>query len=192
MARVSFTIDEGETVALVGPSGIGKSTILRIVAGIDTAFDGRVDRPDAVAMVFQEPTLLLWRSLRDNLRIVHPALTPAEAEEALGQVGLAGKADFFPGQLSLGQQRRLALARAFAGEPELLIMDEPYASLDQETAQGMLRLTETLDREAQTRHAFRHPFDAGGEPPGGPGADTAGGAGWRDIGVRKPLSVRGA
>ena len=144
LGRVSFTIDEGETVALVGPSGIGKSTILRIVAGIDTAFDGRVKRPDAVAMVFQEPTLLLWRSLRDNLRIVHPALTPAEAEEALGQVGLAGKADFFPGQLSLGQQRRLALARAFAGEPELLIMDEPYASLDQETAQGMLRLTETL------------------------------------------------
>lgn len=144
LGPVSFEVAKGETVALVGPSGIGKSTLLQIVAGIDTDFEGEVDRPEALAIVFQEPTLLLWRSVRDNLRIIHPNLDRATVDAALEQVGLAGKATLFPGQLSLGQQRRLSLARAFAGQPELLIMDEPYVSLDHDTARAMLRLTQTL------------------------------------------------
>ncbi len=154
LGQISFEIVKGETVALVGPSGIGKSTILRIVAGIDTDFRGRIDRPDSIAIVFQEPTLLLWRSVRDNLRIVHPELDRRAVEAALDQVGLSGKADLFPGQLSLGQQRRLALSRAFAGKPELLIMDEPYVSLDQETAQTMLRLTDALIAEHKPATLF--------------------------------------
>lgn len=144
LGRMSFEIEPGESVALVGPSGIGKSTLLRIVAGIDTAFEGSIIRPNHVAIVFQEPTLLPWRSSLDNLRIVHPALGIEQARHALAQVGLAGKEQHFPGQLSLGQQRRLALARAFCGEPEFLIMDEPFVSLDLETADAMLSLTEDL------------------------------------------------
>ena len=144
LGPISFSIAPGETVALVGPSGIGKSTLLRIVAGIDTRIDGTIDRPQNLAMVFQEPTLLPWRSAIDNLRAVHPGLARETALEALAQVGLAGKEAMFPGQLSLGQQRRLALARAFSGDPELLVMDEPFVSLDSETAEAMLSLTETL------------------------------------------------
>lgn len=144
LGPVTFTIERGESVALVGPSGIGKSTLLRIVAGIDPNFDGAVTRPDTLAIVFQEPTLLPWRSTLENLTLIHPGLADAEARRALDQVGLAGKETLFPGQLSLGQQRRLSLARAFAGNPEFLIMDEPFVSLDADTAEAMMRLTESL------------------------------------------------
>ena len=144
LGPIAFDVNAGETLALVGPSGIGKSTLLRILAGIDTQFEGRVERPAAQAMVFQEPTLLPWRSVLHNLLIPHPHLSHAEAQASLAGVGLAGKDTLFPGQLSLGQQRRLSLARAFAGTPEVLIMDEPFVSLDPETAETMLCLTEEL------------------------------------------------
>lgn len=144
LGPIRFDIATGEAVALVGPSGIGKSTLLRIVAGIDPRFEGRVSRPDAMAIVFQEPTLLPWRSCAQNLMLLHPAMDAAAAQAALEAVGLAGKAALFPGQLSLGQQRRLALARAFAGAPAFLIMDEPFVSLDPQTAEAMLALTERL------------------------------------------------
>lgn len=144
LGPVAFEIAQGETVALVGPSGIGKSTLLRIVAGIDTDFEGSVVRPDACAMVFQEPILLPWRSAVDNLRVVHAGLSRAAAIRELERVGLSGKADVFPPHLSLGQQRRLSLARAFVRAPELLIMDEPFVSLDDETSENMLCLTEEL------------------------------------------------
>ncbi|MDD9732410.1 ABC transporter ATP-binding protein [Mameliella sp. AT18] len=144
LGRVHFDIAPGECVALVGPSGIGKSTVLRILAGTDEAFSGHVDRPDRMAVVFQEPTLLPWRSVLQNLTLVHPDLGTEGARVALERVGLSGKETLFPGQLSLGQQRRLALARGFATPPDLLIMDEPFASLDPETAERMLALTESL------------------------------------------------
>lgn len=154
LGRVRFDIAPGETVALVGPSGIGKSTILRIVAGIDTRFDGRVQRPQRMSIVFQEPTLLPWRSALDNLLLIHRDLTPESACAMLERVGLGGKDTAFPGQLSLGQQRRLALARAFAGAPELLIMDEPFVSLDPDLAEQMLFLTEELIRESRPSTLF--------------------------------------
>lgn len=144
LGPIAFEVPPGETVALLGPSGIGKTTLLRIAAGIDHRFEGQVRRPDNLAFVFQEPTLLPWRSCLQNLTLVHSNLTPAMAENALTEVGLAGKGDLFPNQLSLGQQRRLSLARAFAGSPEGLIMDEPFVSLDKETADIMLTLTERL------------------------------------------------
>lgn len=144
LGEIGFAIAKGETVALVGPSGVGKTTLLRIVAGIDPEFEGVVERPDNLAMAFQEPNLLPWRDAVANLRLVHPGLDRAEALDALDQVGLAGKEAMFPGQLSLGQQRRLALARAFAGHPEFLVMDEPFASLDAATSDAMLSLAERL------------------------------------------------
>ena len=147
LGPIAFEIAKGETVAVLGPSGIGKSTLLRIVAGIDTRFEGTVQRPERMAIVFQEPTLLPWRSVIQNLTLVHPDLSRDAAREMLAKVGIGDKADLFPGQLSLGQQRRLALARAFAGNPDFLIMDEPFVSLDAATAQTMLDLTKTLIRD---------------------------------------------
>lgn len=154
LGSVRFEIAPGETVALLGPSGIGKSTILRIVAGIDRKFEGHVERPDNMAIVFQEPTLLPWRSALKNLTLTNPGLSPQSARSALERVGLRGKEDAFPGQLSLGQQRRLALARAFAGHPELLIMDEPFVSLDADTAETMIGLTEKLIAESRPATLF--------------------------------------
>nr|WP_143514498.1 ABC transporter ATP-binding protein [Primorskyibacter flagellatus] len=154
LGSIEFAISPGETVALVGPSGIGKSTILRIMAGIDTQFEGTVTRPDNMAIVFQEPTLLPWRSALDNLLIPRPSLGREAARAAMDRVALSGREDAFPGQLSLGQQRRLALARAFAGSPEFLLMDEPFVSLDAETAEQMLSLTEALIAEAKPATLF--------------------------------------
>lgn len=142
--NIRFDLIKGETLALLGPSGIGKSTLLRLIAGIDAEFDGTITRPDSVAIVFQEPTLLNWRSVLDNIRLIHPHLSNDEARAVLQEVGLADKAKLFPGQLSLGQQRRLSLARGFAGQPDLLIMDEPFVSLDAKAADQMLSLTEQL------------------------------------------------
>ncbi|SIT06470.1 NitT/TauT family transport system ATP-binding protein [Roseivivax lentus] len=154
LGPIRFDIAPGETVAVTGPSGIGKSTLLRIVAGIDTEFEGHVTTPPRIAMVFQEPTLLPWRSVLQNLTLVHPELGDDAARARLDRVGLADKAGDFPGQLSLGQQRRLALARAFAGAPELLILDEPFVSLDKTTAETMLGLTEALIAETRPATLF--------------------------------------
>lgn len=154
LGRVRFSVADGETVALLGPSGIGKSTLLRIVAGIDGDFQGRVQRPDAMAIVFQEPTLLPWRSARDNLLLTQPGLGPEAADAAMERVGLRGKGGAFPGQLSLGQQRRLSLARAFAGRPAFLVMDEPFVSLDPDMAAQMIALTEDLIAETRPATLF--------------------------------------
>ena len=151
---IQFNVEKGQAVAILGPSGIGKSTLLRLIAGIDPKFEGTVSRPENMAIVFQEPTLLLWRSVFENIQLIHPELSKEAVREALAEVGLADKADLFPGQLSLGQQRRLSLARGFAGNPDLLIMDEPFVSLDEKTANEMLTLTERLISKTQPATIF--------------------------------------
>ncbi len=151
---IRFRVETGEVLAILGPSGIGKSTLLRIIVGIDTEFDGSVVRPERLGMVFQEPTLLPWRTVAENLTLVHSGLGRDAALAALDRVGIADKADQFPRQLSLGQQRRVALARAFAGDPQGLILDEPFASLDPDTVEEMLVLTERLIAESQPATLF--------------------------------------
>ena len=146
LGPVTLMVRPGETVALLGPSGIGKTTLLRVAAGLTHA-EGTVRRPDRTAMVFQEPNLLPWRGARANIGIV-AGVDDAKAEAALARVGLAGRGAAFPRQLSLGQQRRLALARAFAAEPDLVLLDEPFASLDEATRDDMLALTARLLRES--------------------------------------------
>lgn len=154
LADIRFDVASGETLAVLGPSGIGKSTLLRLIAGTDTEFDGTIRCPGRIGMVFQEPTLLPWRSVLQNITLVHGRVDDAGARAALADVGLSGKADMFPGQLSLGQQRRLALARAFAGDPEVLLLDEPFVSLDPTLAEDMLTLTEALIAKSRPATIF--------------------------------------
>lgn len=139
LGEVSLKVAASETLALVGPSGVGKTSLLRVIAGLESNYRGHCDVTGQVAMVFQEPTLLIWRSVRDNVTIPTGA-SNEQANQALSDVGLADRADDFPSQLSLGQQRRLSLARAFAVRPKLLLMDEPFVSLDPVLVEEMMRL----------------------------------------------------
>ena len=133
IADLRFDLAAGEIVALVGPSGCGKTTLLRIVGGLDTRFQGRVTWSGGAAprigTVFQEPRLLPWRTVRQNIALVHPP-DPAAAEALLDTLGLAPHGDLYPPALSLGMARRAAIARAFAMQPGLLLLDEPFVSLD--------------------------------------------------------------
>jgi len=154
----------GEVVALVGPSGCGKTTALGIIAGLDRDFDGTVEigpeggrnsdqPPPKLAMVFQEPRLLPWRTVRQNLALALPKglRHPQRLDATLDALELSGLADRFPTQLSLGMARRVALARAFVVEPDLLLMDEPFVSLDEPTAQRLrARLATLLERRPTT------------------------------------------
>ncbi len=139
LAEIKLRIERSETLALVGPSGVGKTSLLRIIAGLEERYRGSFAVSGRTAMVFQEPTLLPWRNLRDNLCITAD-VSAAEAIAALQEVGLAARAEEFPNNLSLGQQRRLSLARAFAVKPDLLLMDEPFVSLDPDLVEEMMAL----------------------------------------------------
>lgn len=143
LGALELSVEANETLAVTGPSGIGKSTLLRIIAGLESRFAGHRRAPSRIAMVFQEPTLLPWRSAAQNLCLTC-GIGPGEACDWLQRVGLAGLSDRFPAQLSLGQQRRLSLVRAFAAKPDLLLMDEPFVSLDEALRQDMIALFASL------------------------------------------------
>jgi NitT/TauT family transport system ATP-binding protein len=132
LAGINFALGAGEVGVFVGPSGCGKSTMLRIIAGLDPDYQGRVSRPAGarIGMVFQEPRLLPWRSVEDNVRLAAPLADEANLSALFAILELNAHRSHFPGELSLGLARRVALARAFAVEPDFLILDEPLASLD--------------------------------------------------------------
>lgn len=143
LGPIRLSLTRGQRLAILGPSGMGKSTLLRIVAGLDPQFSGSITGDDRLALIFQEPTLLPWRNATHNITIP-TGCSVAQAHEWMARVGLPAHHDHFPRQMSLGQQRRLALARAFAAQPDILLMDEPFASLDGETAGRMIALTSEL------------------------------------------------
>jgi len=137
MLEFKLDVAPSSVVALVGPSGVGKSTLLRLVAGVDRDYEGRIviDGTDAASapppgFVFQDPRLLPWLTAEDNLRAVRADLSREAARTLLARVGLAAYATSYPHQLSGGMQRRVALARALAVNPQLLLLDEPFVSLD--------------------------------------------------------------
>ena len=150
--NVDLEIHDGEFVCLLGPSGCGKSTLLNILSGLDQRYQGTVElvakggaarhkRPTASYM-FQDSRLLPWLTVRENVRFVldgnrHAKEATRRIEGWLGRVGLAGHGDYYPMQLSIGMQQRVAVARALIIEPELLLMDEPFSSLDELTALKM-------------------------------------------------------
>jgi ABC-type nitrate/sulfonate/bicarbonate transport system ATPase subunit len=142
-------------VTVVGPSGVGKTTLLRIIAGLDHGFEGRVawaeDRVPKIGMVFQEPRLVPWLSVIDNLLLVAEPSARSDAMALLDLVELQGSADTLPRQLSGGMQRRAALARALLAKPDLLLLDEPLISLDSTRAERLRsRLVATWQAQRPT------------------------------------------
>jgi len=136
-------------VVLLGPSGLGKTTLLNMVAGLDGDYRGSVTfatpKP-RIAYAFQSPRLLPWRTVLENvmLPLSSGGANLARARTMLAEVGLADAADAYPERLSLGQQRRVALARAFVIEPDVLLMDEPFVSLDEASAVRLRSLLRAL------------------------------------------------
>lgn len=151
-AGLSLAVEAGTTLALVGPSGIGKSTLLRLVGGIDTAFTGSITvdgvearQAPAPGFVFQDARLLPWLTVEHNLTEL--GATREAAHKALTRVGLEAYRSAYPYQLSGGMQRRVALARALASGSGLLLLDEPFVSLDRGLVAGMQRLVRDLVAE---------------------------------------------
>jgi len=141
---LNIDLPENTFTALIGPSGCGKTTALRIISGLDRDFEGDITPPlgdRRIGYVFQEPRLLPWRTVEQNIRL---ALPPDRHGDDLGpllsDLGIADFRHRFPGELSLGMARRASLARAFAIAPEVLLLDEPFVSLDGATAERLRAL----------------------------------------------------
>jgi NitT/TauT family transport system ATP-binding protein len=150
LADVNLTIVPGEFVSLLGPSGCGKSTLLKLIAGLAASSSGTIDWPQSaydvhgspepsLGFVFQEPTLLPWRTAADNVHLplllagVDKKDAQQRVEEALAQVGLSAFGNLHPRQLSGGMKMRVSIARALVTRPKILLMDEPFAALDEIT-----------------------------------------------------------
>ena len=166
--QINFEVRESEFVSIMGPSGCGKSTLLNIIAGLEAADSGAMKRNDteispddlSYAYVFQEPRLLNWRTCREN---VHFALKgkgiPKEQREELSEhwltkVGLGEDMDNFPLWLSGGMRQRAGLARALATDPDILLMDEPFSSLDEVTARQLRSDLLVLWQDTQKQIVF--------------------------------------
>lgn len=143
---VTLTVREGEFLSLVGPSGCGKSTLLRIVANLLQPTVGQLQWPHgrpAIGFVFQEPTLMPWADARGNVRLplalagLPRRESRTRATQALARVGLGGFEAAFPRALSGGMRMRVSIARALAAKPKLLLLDEPFAALDEITRQAL-------------------------------------------------------
>ena len=159
LQSVAFPVEVGEVVALLGPSGCGKTTLLRIVAGLDLDFDGRITLPAGghVGVVFQEPRLLPWRNVDDNVRLAAPEASETDLAALFSALGLSASRKLMPGELSLGMARRVAVVRAFAIKPDVLLLDEPFASLDAATVDRLVvELAALVDARRTTTLLVTH------------------------------------
>lgn len=164
-AGISFSVEKGEFAVIVGPSGAGKTTVLNILGGMDTATSGRllvdgVDissfsgkklvryRREGIGFVFQFYNLVPNLTALENVELaLQICRHPLDAEQVLGEVGLADRMKNFPSQLSGGEQQRVSIARALAKNPKLLLCDEPTGALDYQTGKAILKLLQDTCRE---------------------------------------------
>jgi len=161
LENIRLSLGAGEFVAVFGPSGCGKTTLLNIVAGLDQDFTGAVElnaggpRP-RVGYVFQTARLLPWMTVEDNIRLVLPPRAGADAKvsKVLSDVDLEDVRNVYPNRLSVGMSRRVALARAFVVAPDILLMDEPFVSLDEATATRLRGLLLALWSQRPTTVLF--------------------------------------
>ncbi len=171
LGDISFTIEPGEFVAILGPSGCGKSTILRLIAGLEQPTSGEVAiggrrvsvTDDRCAVVFQEPRLLPWRTVAANVALGtrrRPERQHMRVSRLLAEVGLRDVANVWPHQLSGGMAQRVGLARGLAAEPDVLLLDEPFAALDALTRLKMQDLLlQIRELHAQTVILVTHDID---------------------------------
>ena len=155
--NLSFEITRSEVVSILGPSGIGKTTLLRLITGTLIPDSGTVEVVSPqIGYIFQEPRLLPWRTSRENISLVLRANGTAKKEADdmaggwIGRLGLRGFEDYYPAQLSGGMMQRVSIARAFAIEPEILLMDEPFSNLDMKLKESLLTMLEDMLREYRT------------------------------------------
>ncbi|MEV6947457.1 ABC transporter ATP-binding protein [Streptomyces sp. NPDC051172] len=147
--HLDLTVGDEELVILLGPSGCGKSTLLRLLAGLDRPDAGRVEVPARRAIVFQADRLLPWQRVLRNVTLgLHGPDAERRARDVLAEVGLAGRERAWPKELSGGEAQRVSLARALVSEPELVLLDEPFAALDAITRLRMHDLVRAL----RTKH----------------------------------------
>ena len=136
--HIELTVPEQQLVCIIGPSGCGKSSFLNCVAGLypnNNAIHVEYPNEKRLAYIFQEPRLLPWLNVYDNIALVTPNEVPEQIYQLLADVGLAEHSHCYPSTLSGGMQRRASIARAFAVKPTILLLDEPFVSLDAPTAQ---------------------------------------------------------
>ena len=144
--NLQLSIKSGEFVCLVGPSGSGKTTLLNIIAKLDKDYEGeitvgRYNAQSKIGCIFQNPRLLPWRTVRENIELVlDTSQSLAIVDELLEVMQLTDSQQVYPERLSLGMSRRVSIIRAFAIEPEVLLMDEPFVSLDAPTARQVREL----------------------------------------------------
>ena len=158
ISDLSFSISSGELVTIVGPSGAGKSTLLNIVSGLDNVFSGQIKaqtisgKKARISLMFQEPRLMPWLTVTENVTLVSDNTVDNQmrAQALLELVGLSDYVDSYPDSLSGGMKKRVSLARAFMPQPDILLMDEPFASLDVPSAEDLREKLLTLWEEQKT------------------------------------------
>ena len=159
LRNVKLAIAPRSFLVITGPSGCGKSTLLNIVAGLDDDYQGHIRFAAAdprLAFIFQTPRLLPWRTVEENIALPLPEGDARRdgIPELLARVGLSGAETAYPERLSLGMQRRVAIARGFVMQPDILLMDEPFVSLDNPTAQALRTLVVELWQRHPTTVLF--------------------------------------
>lgn len=146
ISDLSLSLKSGEFVCLVGPSGCGKTTLLNIIAELDKDFKGSIElgqshKTPGIGYIFQNPRLLPWRTVRENIELALPSNQSKDIiDTLLAAMNLSQMANVYPERLSLGMSRRVSIIRAFAIDPDILLMDEPFVSLDPPTARQVRNL----------------------------------------------------